>query len=128
MQLTDAYYQQYAIESNTRPGPVCLLMQVGYFYELYSRSDHTGSNAAQIARDLGMGLRPKDSQTLMAGFPVSAFDLKKETLLDRGYSIVLLDETADADGTGMKRNVTRAITRIQPEDVGETVTLDAHFL
>lgn len=108
MRFSDTYYQQYAHECDTRPSPVCLLMQVGHFYELYSRSDHTGSNAAQIARDLGIALspRPREPETLMAGFPVSAFDLKKETLLDRGYNIVLLNEVAD--GT---RKVTRVITR-----------------
>ncbi len=96
-QVVDIYYKTYA-ECVEKYGKTCLLMEVGTFYEIYSRPDHSGSNAHEVARDLNMkvalknGIKDKASPHLV-GFPVLALDNKVHTLLDKGYTVVIMNQS-----------------------------------
>src|SRR5579884_2148892 len=116
-----AEYFGYQDSFEKKYGPkTVVLMQIGSFYEVYcwdpSRIGENGRKvgvAPEISLLLNMVLTSKDSNEphsqrnpLLVGFPTVSLDRHKETLLQNGYTIILITQT----GTG--KSVKRSIKEI----------------
>ncbi len=116
--FVNIYFETYS-QCVEKYGKVCLLMEVGTFYEIYSRPDHSGSNAHEIARDLEMKLTLKNRNKgslspHMTGFPVGALDIKVPILLNKGYTVVIMDQSLKDEHrpTALRsRQITRVISK-----------------
>lgn len=77
---------------------ICLLMQVGLFYEIQElESDlntHSSVYIREIARLLKLEIAQKqpNSQLLVCGFPISASNEPIRVLLENGYAVVLMKQ------------------------------------
>lgn len=125
-QVVDIYYDNYARYVKTYK-KICLLMQVGGFYEIYCTKQYENSNAREVCSDLDMRLVVKDprnsNSAYMAGFPIAALDYKVKSLLDKGYTVIVMDQgPADLDRPSARRD--RKVTRVisAATDLDSTLT------
>ena len=80
-----------------------VLMQVGQFYEMYSKDDNTESDIYKIADICGITVSKKNKKTeevsinnpLMCGFPLYVISKYQNILLQNNYTIVMIEQSLE---------------------------------
>jgi len=115
------YYKRYIKEYGDK---TCVLMQIGSFYEINmikNDNEHTG-NLDKIAKLLNIQVTKKNkniervdaSNPFMGGFPKPAITKFLPILLEKGYTVVLVDQVEES-GSKMNRKVSAIYSpSIQP--------------
>jgi DNA mismatch repair protein MutS len=109
-----AYLEQYRAKFGDG---VLILMEVGSFYELYNCDKNLGADVKAISELLNMQASKKDKKLplsrnnpQMAGFPSHSLRRHLPTLVDAGYTIVLVSQVGTVGGS-IQRKVTEVVSR-----------------
>ena len=98
------YFKQYIIYHKKYGDKMCLLFQVGTFYENYGFKDNgkTYGNYEDIARVANYKIANYDKSSSITnphfvGFPQKSIDKHLDVLISRGYTVIFFDQQYDPD-------------------------------
>jgi DNA mismatch repair protein MutS len=128
-------YIQYSEDFRNKYGVnTTVLMQVGDFFELYGVQTEEGMIGADmytigdlcnltVTRKNKSILENSRTNPLMAGFPKHAVSKHIQTLVNNGYTVVMIEQVTPPP------NVTRKVTQIiSPSMIMETASQESNFL
>lgn len=119
-ELTSQYISTY-INYHIRYPRLCLLMQVGLFYEILevSNGNVTIGNATEIADVLDLSLSQKyseehttDINPYVCGFPVNSAQHFITKLLGNGFVVVIMKQFRNQENNLFQRSVTNVYTSL----------------
>ena len=121
--ISNEYLKYYEKYSNEYGDKLCILMQIGSFYEMLSY-EHYG-NLHDISNILNIQVTKRNknldnnvNNPFMAGFPKVAINKYLPLLLDNNYTVVLIDQNELKENGKIKRSVSAIYSSsIQPIDL-----------
>lgn len=125
--LTDEYFEYYTKYKNEYGENICILMQIGSFYEMQmvkNEKENIG-NLNNVASLLNIQITKKNksiekvdrSNPYMAGFPKPALSKFLPILLENGYTVVVIDQQDTNSKGKIKRSISGIYSpSIQPLD------------
>lgn len=126
----DQYQRQYG-------GKTTVFYQCGIFYEVYGiENEHEKlGHASEIASILNVQLTRVDKSIvennrhnpLMMGFPCASADRNIQILIDHGYTVVIVDQTAEKQ-VGSKKIFIREVTSVHSPATYASTSKTENFL
>ena len=120
MTIQELYFQ-YEDMFQAKYKHMCVLMQIGSFYEIYGREDcgNIYGSIVDVARILDIEITRRSNKTSynmksnahMAGFPVNTASEKIAILIEHDYTVIVIDQVGkDTSSGGMKRQITNILS------------------